>query len=84
MFHGTLLYDSDLDMLEKSLKGDESKRGKKIASVRSEVTNIRQHMAEKLPVKDFFTKLIEGSMEYFSVENYELLSGSLPDNEDMP
>ncbi|MCC8088765.1 MAG: lipoate--protein ligase family protein [Rikenellaceae bacterium] len=74
MFHGTLLYDSDLAILNSALRGDESLRGKSVASVRSEVTNIIRYMAEKLSVNDFFVKLIEGFVGYYSLDGYEKLS----------
>ncbi|MCC8019268.1 MAG: hypothetical protein LIO85_05790 [Rikenellaceae bacterium] len=44
IFHGTLLFDSDLVTLEKALNGDKAERGRKIASVPSPVTNIRDHL----------------------------------------
>ncbi len=42
LFHGTLLYDTDLTALESALKGDSSLHGNRIASVPSPVANIRQ------------------------------------------
>lgn len=41
IFHGTLLIDSDLDLLRQALDGDEAVRGRKIASVPSDVGTIR-------------------------------------------
>ena len=47
LHHGTLLYDSNLDILESVLQVDSSKVASKgIASVRSRVTNIKEHLPE--------------------------------------
>ena len=46
LHHGTLLFDSNLDILESVLQVDSSKVASKgIASVRSRVTNIKEHLA---------------------------------------
>lgn len=44
IFHGTLLFDSDLPTLEKALCGDKAARGRRIPSVPSPVTNIRDRL----------------------------------------
>lgn len=47
LHHGTLLFDSNLDILESVLQVDSSKVASKgIASVRSRVTNIKEHLPE--------------------------------------
>ncbi len=45
LFHGTLLFDSDLAILGQALRPDPEKiRAKGIASVRARVTNLREHL----------------------------------------
>ena len=68
MFHGTLLYDTDLSVLETALRGDASKRGKRVASVSSPVTNIIDHMQKKEPVEEFFHRLVSAFTEFYGVE----------------
>ena len=47
LHHGTLLFDSNLDILESVLRVDSSKVASKgISSVRSRVTNIKEHLPE--------------------------------------
>ena len=40
LFHGTLLHRTDLGALDRALRGDVSKRGRKVASVPSPVMNL--------------------------------------------
>ena len=63
LHHGTLLYDSDLNVLAKALRPDPEKlRRKAIASVRSRVTNLRPliegALAIDLDTADFFEYLV--------------------------
>ena len=52
--HGSLLYDTDLEMLAQVLNVDEDKiRSKAIRSVRSRVTNIKPYMERPCEVEDF-------------------------------
>jgi len=58
MHHGTLLYDSDLDMLCGALNvKDDKLESKGIKSVKSRVLNIRPFMKENLSIEDFWIKL---------------------------
>lgn len=62
LHHGTLLFDSDLDNLQSVLNVNPSKIiSKGIASVRSRVTNIKEHVpAEKYPdMQAFWNGLID-------------------------
>ena len=55
LHHGTLMYASDLSVLTDALQVSEDKiRSKGLASVRSRVTNIAEHMPEKLPLAAMF------------------------------
>jgi lipoate---protein ligase len=54
LFHGTLLFDADLDILEKSLrKPDFQIESKAVKSVRSKVTNIRHLLSEAMDIDQF-------------------------------
>ena len=54
MHHGTIMYDSDLSVVEKALAVPPDKIASKgIQSVRSRVTNVKPHMSENLPVEAF-------------------------------
>lgn len=55
MYHCTLLYDTDLETLTASLdaKPSEAFSGYAVPSVRSEVTNLREHLSGSLSVQEF-------------------------------
>jgi len=59
LFHGTLLYRSDLNMLRNALRGDVSLRGRRVASVPAEVANIAELTASTLSTDQFLHRLIE-------------------------
>lgn len=74
LFHGTILYDADLLMLEKALTGNVSARGKSVASVKSEVTNIKDHISGRnLSTFEFFGELKDRLMEYYLLEEIETI-----------
>ena len=59
LLHGTLLFDSDLSVLEKTLRPDEEKlRKRAIKSVRSRVTNLRPLLREDMTTDGFFRYLV--------------------------
>lgn len=54
LHHGTLLFDVNLDHLEKALLVSPDKIAKRgVASVRSRVTNIREHLPVPMDMKEF-------------------------------
>jgi len=58
LYHGTLLFDSDLDMVAGALRADPSKfQSKSIQSVRSRVGNIRDFLKEDMDLPTFWTHL---------------------------
>ena len=58
MVHGTLMYDVNLDVLTHSLNPPATKlQTKGIASVRSRVTNLREHLPEIKDIQDFKNRL---------------------------
>ncbi|MBU8892810.1 MAG: lipoate--protein ligase [Bacteroidales bacterium] len=59
MHHGTLLFSSEISDLSKALKVNPLKyQDKGVKSVRSRVTNIRDHLEEKISVMEFYDKIL--------------------------
>lgn len=70
MHHGTILFDSDLSVLQKVLNVSKDKiQSKGIKSVRSRVTNIREHMTDPVSLEKFWNILrqhmCEGNVEHY-------------------
>lgn len=60
LHHGTLLFSSEISDLSKALKVNPIKyQDKGVKSVRSRVTNIRDHLAEKISVMEFYDKILK-------------------------
>lgn len=58
MHHGTIMYNSDLDTVEKALCVSKDKIiSKGINSVRSRVTNIAEHMEKIISTEEFITRI---------------------------
>ncbi|MDW5299146.1 MAG: lipoate--protein ligase [Sedimentibacter sp.] len=73
--HGTLLFDSELDVLSKALNVKRDKiESKGIKSVSSRVTNIRAYVKEDVDILEFKDLLLKNIFEYFNepIEVYEL------------
>jgi len=61
LHHGTLLYDSDLDVLSQALQPSEDKfQSKAVKSVRSRVCNIKPYLSESVSVNEFQKRLAHG------------------------
>lgn len=64
LHHGTILYDSDLDVVQKVLNVKAEKIASKgIKSVRSRVTNIKEYLATDLSVLEFKELLLKTLLE---------------------
>jgi len=79
LHHGTLLYDADLDMLGKSLSCDkEVKKSRCIASVHSNVINIRSYLSDKNMespnANSFFELFINKLLDYYFMDTLTELS----------
>lgn len=64
LFHGTLLFDANLETLISSLMGDESQRGKGVKSVRSQVGNVKP-LLPAIPTIDLFASYLRAAVEEF-------------------
>lgn len=79
LHHGTLLYNTNLEILENSLASKEINTDiKAIASVRSTVKNLRTYLEEQglspLDAPSFFDLLIRGLLNRFEVESVMVFS----------
>ena len=79
LHHGTLLYDADLDLLGKSLSIKNAvKNSRSIASVHSQVINIRSYLKDKNQEApdsvSFFELIVKKLLEYYCIESLTELS----------
>jgi len=66
LHHGTLLFNTDLDKLEKAIAGrEEQYEDKSVRSVRAAVTNISGLLKDEITVEGFITLFREFIMNYF-------------------
>lgn len=73
MHHGTLMYDSDLDVVSKALHVPDDKIvSKGIRSVRSRVTNIRPYAPQGMTLSSFEESLADHMAKEFGMTPYEL------------
>ena len=73
MVHGTLMYDVDLDRLTAALTPSAEKlTSKGIASVRSRVTNLRQHLPQVFDINDFRHQLERHLSRNYEDKEYPL------------
>lgn len=73
MHHGTLLFDSQLDVAAKALRPDPEKiKAKGVASVRSRITNLKPLFPEGTTLPDFRKALLQALFENEQMECYVL------------
>lgn len=73
LHHGTLLFDSDLDMVAKALNVKHDKiQSKGIKSIRSRVTNINEYLRISMNIDEFKKMLINYLSEEKQLEEYKL------------
>ncbi len=78
MHHGTILFDSDLSVVSKALQVDPAKfQAKGIQSVRSRVTNVREHLEEQVSLADFRRLLLQNVLEENGGEEWQLTEEDL-------
>ena len=78
MHHGTLLYDTDLDVMERALKPPiEKLRSKGVASVKGRVGNIRPWLREDFTMEQFMGRVREYMFKVYELERYELTEEEL-------
>ncbi len=73
MHHGTIMFDSDLDRVAQALHVDQEKiAAKGVASVRSRVTTVRQHMPHPVELEEFRRVLLDNILAQQLGEEYVL------------
>ena len=76
MHHGTLLFDTNLDRMNEALHADADKLAAKgIKSVRSRVTNIKEHLPEVMDMDGFLSSIresIAGNMQAYTLNEQDL------------
>lgn len=73
LHHGAMLFDTDLTVLGNALKVSKDKIASKgIKSVRSRVTNIIDHLEEKITIEDFKELLLNHMFKGMGIEEYKL------------
>lgn len=72
--HGTLLFDAELDTLQRVLQSNlEIIQSRAVASIPSSVTNISNHLTRPIEMKAFIAELIVGvSKSFGELEEYQL------------
>ncbi|MDR2936381.1 MAG: lipoate--protein ligase family protein [Rikenellaceae bacterium] len=69
LFHGTLLVESDLGMLQRALQGDPSRRGKCVASVPASVANLIEFLPEGTDVRSFTGMLLSYFLDFYDIDS---------------
>lgn len=73
MHHGTIMFDSDLQVLSQALKVPEDKIvSKGLKSVRSRVTNVKPYLRDNITTQEFLVRIRCFMFEAFSLEPYIL------------
>jgi len=73
LHHGAMLFDTDLTVLGEALKVSQDKIASKgVKSVRSRVTNIIDHLEEKITVEDFKELLLNHMFKGIGIKEYKL------------
>ncbi|KEJ00989.1 lipoate--protein ligase [Clostridium botulinum A2B7 92] len=86
LHHGTLLFNSELENLVKALNVDNDKiLSKGIESIKSRVTNIKEHVKEDISMKEFKEILIENIFIWnkSSIREYNLTNDHINDIENL-
>lgn len=84
MHHGTIMFQSNLDVVSEALHVDASKfRSKGIASVHSRVTNVADHLQGNVTLPDFRRLLLKNVIEGNEAEAYPLTPEDLAAVEDI-
>lgn len=74
--HGTLLFDSELEVLKNVLESNlDIIKSKGVKSIKSEVVNIKEFTDHSIDMNTFFNKLVAGVSEFFGDSEEYQLSG---------
>lgn len=65
LHHGTILFNTDLDVLQNCLNPEKEYQGKAMASVRSSVGNIAPLLPENIDIHQFIERLVAWLMDFY-------------------
>lgn len=75
MHHGTLLYSSNLDILDKAIHPEKLNiKDKAVQSVRASVGNVREFIEESITIKEFSVQLQDFMIKYYNIDQHIKLS----------
>ncbi|MCL2834606.1 MAG: lipoate--protein ligase [Treponema sp.] len=77
MHHGTILFDSDLQMLSGALKAKDKVESKAVKSVPGKVTNIKPYMEKIIDFQKFRDIFMKNMIAEFQMQELSLTSGHL-------
>ncbi|MFP4368061.1 MAG: lipoate--protein ligase [Candidatus Kapaibacterium sp.] len=79
LHHGTLLFESKMDDLVAALKSNPLKfQDKAVKSIKSRVTNIRDHLKKDISIEDFTNQVMKHIMEmYDDSERYDMTENDI-------
>jgi lipoate-protein ligase A len=84
MHHGTILYDSELNILSRALKpGSDKIESRGIKSVKSRVTNIRPYMKADMPITAFWDALKDYFFKEFDMREFTLAPEHMAEAEEL-
>lgn len=73
MHHGTIMFDSDLSIVPELLNVSKHKiESKGLKSVKSRITNIKEHLDKDISLKEFMDALKKNVFQEAQIENYEI------------
>jgi len=75
LHHGTLLFNTNLELLERVIKGkDDHYQDRSVRSIRKEVSNISSHIKAEMAVEDFMESFFSFIINYYDDAYHENLS----------
>lgn len=82
LHHGSILFDVDLTVLSSALRVSEDKMASKgIASVKSRVTNVREHLTKPMTIEEFGDEILRHIAISEKLEDFEFHQGDLAEVE---
>jgi len=76
LHHGTLLFNTDLDCLEKVIHSSEERyEDRSVKSIRKEVSNLSSHIKAEMHVDDFIESLFSFIINYYQDAYHDRLTG---------
>lgn len=75
MHHGTFLFETDLEAIENIINPHQSSiKDKSIESIHASVTNISDHLKEKISLESFKKKMSDFFVDYYGIKTFQKLT----------